>query len=286
MNPIENAKQNYDAVPIPEELSGRILSEIHKSDLRRQQKKRLSGKKWLLRSATAAAAIVLLFGIRLNTDTVFAAEMHSIPIIGALARVLTVHSYQSQTEDLSISVEVPGIEMISADLTGSTDTVNREIYDFCRQYADKAIARASEYKEAFLATGGTEEEWADHNIRIQVSYEVKSQSDRYLSVAVLCTENWTSAYSETHYYNFDLSTGKLVTLKDLLGENYAEIAEASIRKQIAEKPNAVDYTLDDWSGITDTISFYLNQAGNPVIVLDKYEIGPGSMGTPEFEIIE
>lgn len=286
MNPIENAKQNYDAVPIPGELSERVLSEIQKSDLRRKHIKSVQHRKWLQRSIAAAAAIVILFGVRVNTDTVFAAEMHSIPVIGALARVLTVHSYQSETNDLSISVDIPAIEMISADLTASTDAVNQEIYDLCEQYANEAIVRAKEYKEAFLATGGTEEEWAAHNIHIQVSYEVKSQSDRYLSVAVLGTENWSSAYSETRYYNFDLNTGKLVTLKDLLGENYKEIAEASIRKQIAEKPNTADYTLDAWNGVDDTTSFYLNPAGNPVVVLDKYEIGPGSLGTPAFEIIE
>lgn len=286
MNPIESAKQNYDAIPIPEELSERILSEIQKSDLRRKHTKSFQRRKWLLRSVAAAAAVVILFGVRVNTDTVFAAEMHSIPVLGALAKVLTVHSFHSESEDMSISVEVPGIEMISADLAGSTDAVNQEIYNLCEQYANEATNRALEYKKAFLTTGGTEEEWAAHDIRIQVSYEVKSQSDRYLSVAVLGTENWSSAYSETRYYNFDLATGKVVTLRDLLGENYAEIAEASIRKQIAEKPNASDYTLDEWNGVTDTTSFYLNPSGNPVIVLEKYEIGPGSMGTPAFEIIE
>lgn len=286
MNPIENAKQNYDTVPIPGELSERVLSEIQKSDLRRKHIKSFQRRKWLQRSIAAAAAIVILFGVKVNTDTVFAAEMHSVPVIGALAKVLTVHSYQSETKDLSISVDVPAIEMISTDLTGSTDAVNQEIYNLCQQYANEAITRANEYKEAFLATGGTEEEWAAHNIRIQVGYEVKYQSDRYLSVAILGTESWTSAYSETRYYNFDLTTGKLVTLKDLLGENYTEIAEDSIRKQLAEKPNSTDYTLDEWSGVTDTTSFYLSPAGNPVITFDKYEIGPGSLGTPAFEIIE
>lgn len=285
MNPIENAKQNYDAVPIPEELSERVLSEVQKSDLRRRHTKSFQRKKWLLRSVAAAAAVVILFGVRVNTDTVFAAEMHSIPVIGALAKVLTVHSYQSETEDMSISVEIPGIEMISADLAGSTDAVNQEIYNLCEQYANEATDRAREYKEAFLSTGGTEEEWAAHDIHIQVSYEVKSQSARHLSVAIEGTESWTTSYSETRYYNFDLNTGKLISLKDILGENYAEIANASIRKQIAESPDADTYTLDNWNGISDTTSFYLNQAGNPVIVLEKYEIAPGAMENPEFEII-
>ena len=30
--------------------------------------------------------------------------------------------------------------------------------------------------------------------------------------------------------------------------------------------------------------FYINHAGNPVIVFEKYEIAPGYMGAPEFEV--
>ena len=45
--------------------------------------------------------------------------------------------------------------------------------------------RAEEYRTAFLETGGTEEEWAEHNIKITVGYEIKQQSDEYLSFIVL-----------------------------------------------------------------------------------------------------
>ena len=31
-------------------------------------------------------------------------------------------------------------------------------------------------------------------------------------------------------------------------------------------------------------NFYINNKGDLVIVFDKYEVGPGSMGTPEFII--
>ena len=32
--------------------------------------------------------------------------------------------------------------------------------------------------------------------------------------------------------------------------------------------------------------FYINEAGNPVVVFDQYEIAPGSEGMPEFEIVK
>lgn len=85
------------------------------------------------------------------------------------------------------------------------DEVNQQIYDLCRQYAD-------EYRKAFLDTGGTEEEWEAHKIQINVGYEIKSQTDQYLSFIVRGRESWTTAYSESRYYNIDVNTGKRVTL--------------------------------------------------------------------------
>ena len=151
---------------------------------------------------------------------------------------------------------------------------------------EEAVERAKEYRQAFLDTGGTEEEWAAHNIQIKVWYEVKAHTDRYLSVAVMGSENWTSAYSETRYYNFDLEKGRQVTLEDLLGEDYAAIADASILSQIPEKEaqSGLDYWEEDFTGVTEDTKFYINEAGNPVIVFGEYEIAPGAAGQPEFEI--
>ena len=99
--------------------------------------------------------------------------------------------------------------------------MNQEIYDLCSQYADEAVERAREYKKAFMETGGTEEEWEAHDINIHVGYEIKAQTEAYLSFAVQGTENWSSAYSETKYYNIDLKDNKMVTLADVLGHDYA-----------------------------------------------------------------
>ena len=102
------------------------------------------------------------------------------------------------------------------------------------------------------------------------------------------TENWTSAYSESRYYNIDLKEGSLVTLEDVLGEDYREIADASIRGQMRKRTESgeVFWTEEEggFSGVTDATKFYMNEAGNPVVVFDKYEIAPGSSGEIEFEI--
>ena len=279
MKSMEEAKRKYDEIPIPSELSKRVGKEIEKANMKR--KKILVFRRRVQKGTAAAAAVVVLFTAALNTNTAFAETAGQLPVIGPVARVLTFRSYQTEEEDLKISVEIPTIEMISEDMNGLEQSVNEEILALCEQYAQAAKTRAEEYRQAFLDTGGTEEEWAAHNIEFKVWYEVKSQTDEYLSLAIMGTENWSSAYSETKYYNFDLKEGKLVTLQDILGDEYQQIANESIQNQMKE--NSEIYW-DDFEGIQEDTPFYLNESGNPVIVFEKYEIAPGSEGQQEFEI--
>ena len=279
MKSMVEAKRKYDEIPIPSELSKRVGKEIEKANMKR--KKILVFRRRVQKGTAAAAAVVVLFTAALNTNTAFAETAGQLPVIGPVARVLTFRSYQTEEEDLKISVEIPTIEMISEDMNGLEQSVNEEILALCEQYAQAAKTRAEEYRQAFLDTGGTEEEWAAHNIEIKVWYEVKSQTDEYLSLAIMGTENWSSAYSETKYYNFDLKEGKLVTLQDILGDEYQQIANESIQNQMKE--NSEIYW-DDFEGIQEDTPFYLNESGNPVIVFEKYEIAPGSEGQQEFEI--
>ncbi len=280
MNTLQDAKKRYEETEIPAELSLRISEEIARADKRRRRGQILRRN---LRAAAAAAAAVI-FTTALNTSTAFAESAGELPVIGAVARVLTFRSYEASDEDLHISVEIPTIEMIESDMNGAARSVNQEILNLCEQYAQEARTRAQEYRKAFLETGGTEEEWAQHNIQIRVWYEVKSQTDRYLSLAVMGTENWTTAYSETRYYNLDLKDGKLLTLKDVLGENYKQIADEEIRRQMKERADSGSVYFEGFEGIDENTPFYLNESGNPVIVFDKYEIAPGSEGQQEFEI--
>ncbi len=281
-NPMEKAKKKYDETEIPDELAERIQMEI-----KRQDSKRRKAVFWNLgfrRGLAAAAAAVVLFTTGLNTSTVFAETVGNLPVIGAVARVLTFRSYETEDEDLKISVEIPSIEMISEDFSDLEKSVNEEILRLCEQYAQEARTRAEEYRKAFLDTGGTEEEWAAHNIEIRVWYEVKSQTENYLSLAIIGTENWNNANNQIRYYNFDLKKGTLATLADVLGENYKQIADDAIRSQMEERKADGAVYFDDFEGINEDTPFYINESGNPVIVFEAYEIAPGSEGQQEFEI--
>lgn len=293
MNDLKDAKKKYDAIPIPAELPERVQKAIALSTEKSEKSKNvipMKRKKTVLRVGMGmAAAVLTAFTVGLNTSTVFAEEMAKVPVIGAIARVLTFESYEKEEEDMKISVTIPTVEMIAEDTKGLDDAVNQEILSLCQQYVDKAVQRAEEYRTAFLETGGTQEEWEAHNIEITVSYDIKSQTENYLSFVVRGNENWSSAGNEETYYNLDLNNIKLVTLEDLLGDNYRSIADESIRSQMKEREDrdgAVFFSQEDggFSGITPEQRFYINEAENPVIVFEKYEIAPGSAGIQEFEI--
>lgn len=292
MSKLERMKERYDNIVIPEELNIRVQQEIQKSRKQQEEKVRAGSShrfRKVIRSMEAmAAAACVLFTAALNTSPVFAKEAGELPVIGGLARVLTFRSYETEKNDIAVSVEIPTIEMIAEDTGITVEGINREILDCCNQYAEEAVKRAEEYRTAFLETGGTTEEWAAHNIKITVGYEIKQQSGNYLSFVVRGSENWTNAYSESKYYNLDLSTGEIVTLKDMLGSDYVELADRSIREQIAERENAGEIFFKKeeggFAGISEDVKFYINGNNRPVIVFEKYEIAPGSSGEIEFEI--
>lgn len=296
MRQIEDARKRYEEIPIPAELSGRVRAAIVRSEEKRKSQRQRIPTVRIRRKhriwgtcAGMAAALVLVFTTALNTNTAFAEMAAGLPVIGAAARILTFRSYERDEGDWKISVEIPSVEMIAKDTNGPDSALNQEIYDLCSQYADEAVERAREYKKAFMETGGTEEEWEAHDINIHVGYEIKAQTEAYLSFAVQGTENWSSAYSETKYYNIDLKDNKMVTLADVLGHDYARIADESILRQMEnmeEKEGIAFWSKSEggFTGVTDKTVFYMNEKENPVIVFDKYEIAPGAYGKLEFEI--
>lgn len=292
MRKMEEAKRQYEEIPIPEELEERVLAAIGQAEETRENRGPSRIARRRIRSvrsgAMAAAAAAVVFVTALNTNMAFAEGMKELPVIGAVARVLTFRSYEKEGEGWKISVEVPGIETVSADLEGVSGSVNQEIARLCQEYADEAEKRAEDYRKAFLDTGGTEEEWEAHKIEIKVWYEVLAQTESYLSLAVKGSESWSSAYHQSRYYNFDLRTGELVTLKGLLGDSVLE-AEDAVRRELERREQEEGLTV--WSpeeggfnGFDENTQFYINESGNPVIVFEKYQIGPGSIGEPEVEI--
>ena len=78
MRTLKDAKERYDRMEIPQELSGRVLQEVGRAGRRRR--KLLFFHRARMTAASAAAA-ALVFATALNTSTTFAETMGNLPVI-------------------------------------------------------------------------------------------------------------------------------------------------------------------------------------------------------------
>lgn len=286
MKEIKEAKKKYDSIEIPDELSDVVNESINSMNLSKEIRMKRSYKK-IFGGVFAASFICAV--VTLNTNEAFAKTMHEVPILGDVAKVLTIRSYQTANEDSTISVKVP--EVVNNEGNEFLADVNEKVQTLVDQHVKEAEERLQEYKEAFLSTGGTEEEFASKDIKVDVNYEIKSQTDTMVSFVITSNENWANAYTYQYFYNLDLKNNKTITLEDLLGENYIDIVNNSILRQMEERqkndPN-ISYFSVDMGGFTSIVkdtNFYINEQNHPVIVFEKYEVAPGAMGIQEFEIV-
>lgn len=279
MNEFRTAKEAYDQTPIPQELNERVQAGIRQgSEAYRSAHRRVALRRTL---TTAAACFVVVVGT-LNLSPTVAAAAADVPVLGGLFQILTVRSYEDTNDDRTVEVEQPGLE--GGALAQQVSQEIQERVDAKIAEGEKIIA---DYKEAFLATGGTEEQWAEKDNTVSVTYDIKSQTDTTVSFVVDSYVSIASAYQEQVYYNLDLAANREITLADLLGENWVEICNESIRTQMAESEDPSVFFSEDMGGFTtvdETTSFYINEAGNPVVVFPKYTVAIGAMGNVEFEI--
>ncbi|MDD7025597.1 MAG: RsiV family protein [Lachnospiraceae bacterium] len=346
---LQKSKKIYDNIEIPEELSQVVDESIRHMDEKRKagernseadrrkiagskenfrnmdrvkKKKGLGPTKVLWRTLSTAAAVLICFSIGLNSNQAFAMEMSQLPIVGRLAKVLTVRSYEEQNEEtgINLAVEVPAVEVEenaagqpgAASQEGTKQNtsgqiaqpslavdVNAEIEKIVNRHLAKAEEDFAAYKKAFFETGGTEEDWAGRTMDVIVDYEIKFQDEARVSFVLYLEEAWVASYQEEYYYNLDLAENRELTLEDVLGADYVEIANNSILTQMKERmAENEDYVywgmkaeedgpvIEGFTTVDENTTFYINEAGNPVVTFPKYAVAPGFMGVQEFEIVK
>ena len=281
MNEFRHAKEAYESTPIPPELPERVQAGIRtgKAGYRRRHSRRL--QRWI---ATAACFGLVLAGLNLSPAIARAAA--GVPVLGGLFQVLTFVDYDKSEDGIRYSVSAPKVEA-----EGSlAEKVNAAIQEKVDQHLAKAQKDWEDYREAFFATGGTEEDWAGREMDVIVDYEIKSQSETRVSFVVSFAEGWVSSYEERYYYNLDLAQNRELTLRDFLGEDWIAVCNAAIQKQIDESTDADGFTYffpPDEGGFTtvdESTSFYVREDGAVVVCFPKYSIAAGAAGEVEFLI--
>ena len=281
MNEFKNAKEEYDNTPIPAELSQRVQAGIREGKARYRARRGRTIRRW---GATAACFAVLLAGLNLSPTIAKAAA--EVPVLGGLFQVLTFVDYDKTEDGIHYDVSVPQVEA-EGDLAEKVNAVIQEKVD---AHLAKAQRDWNDYREAFFATGGTEEEWADREMDVIVDYEIKSQTDTRVSFVVTLAEGWVASMEERYYYNLDLSENRDLTLRDYLGEDWVNVCNASIQKQIDESVDEEGFTffftpeMGGFTTVDENTGFYVREDGTVVVCFPEYSIAAGAAGMPEFPI--
>lgn len=271
----DELREIYRETELPGELPGMV-----EAALRRGRRKAASRRR-LVRIVSPAAAVFAAFVLVLNTVPTFAAAMYELPVFGEVCRVLTVRSYHYEDETKQVDIEVPAIDVELGE-SDWANSVNMLIEATIEREVAQSESRAQEYYEAFIATGGAPEDY--HPIGIEVDYEVYYASDSVLSFAVIKTETLASAYETFHYYNYDLKTGEELTIEALAGGDWRERAKSGLRVLMqgsGEGESWWELGKAELEAAIDEAQLRLDDSGRPVLVFQKYSLGPGSMGRPE-----
>ena len=276
MNEFKQVREDYRNTPIPPELESRVQAGI------RQGKAACRRRRALRRSVFSAAACFAVLLAGLNLSPGFAAAAAETPVVGGLFRVLTVRSFTEVNGDRTVDVTQPGVA--GSDFA---DRIDGEIQRRVEEKLAEAERIVADTKAAFLATGGTEEEWAARDTTVKVDYAVKSRTETTVSFVIDTYVDVASAYQEQFFYNLDLEGDRELTLRDLLGEDWVRVCNDSIRRQMAESADPSVYFDEDMGGFTtvdEATGFYLNQDGDPVVVFPRAAVAIGAMGPVEFVI--
>ena len=81
---------------------------------------------------------------------------------------------------------------------------------------------------------------------------------------------------------------KTITLRDLLGENWADICNEAIQRQIGESRDSALFFSPEEGGFTtvdESTAFYIRSDGVPVVVFPRGSIAARAAGVPEFPLV-
>ena len=226
----------------------------------------------------AIAMAMLMFVLLTNVSPKFAYAMQEIPIIGNIVKVITIRNYFDKDGNSEIEMEIPNLKNDNNSQSQTNENVNEDVNQLTQNILDKFYA----------------EENSENHLSIKVESDVIENNKYWFTLKLTISELAASSDLKYKYYNIDKRTDEIVKLSDLFDdENYKKAISEEIKKQMIsrmEKDNNVVYWIDEeneewnFNMIEGNQNFYLSNKGNIVIVFDKYEVGPGSTGTPEFEI--
>lgn len=233
----------------------------------------------------------------INKITLFLSLILILGFVGSAAAqapvTVKVQSvYNESIGNYSAEIQLPQISGMTD--TATQDAINRQFSEYSSELAKNFTAEALDIQKQYPVDGP--HKWVEYKL------ETVYDNANYLVFYVYEFSAVGSSNYMAQYFTIDKNTGKLVSLEEMTGnsKNFMKQIENYIYKQMREanKKGDIKYWIDDdgvsqnwkqdmdlvFSKIEENRQYYLNEAGNLVIAFNKYDVGPGAMGSPQFEI--
>ncbi len=282
---LKNMQQDYEQIPIPNDLRQIVENSIQEAKKEEPEMKKSKISLYIRRTAECAAAILIVITIMVNSGASVAHAMTKIPVIGAIAEIVTFREYKNVDNNMEADVKIPQVSVKDESgsvLEESTQKINKSI----EEYTDEIIAQyESDVKEAD----------GEGHMDVKLDYTVITNSDRLFSIRFDQLLVMASGTQMVKIYHIDKSTGEMMDLSGLFqdGADFAKPISDNIKEQMKAQMDSdenlvywVDSDTPEWDfkTVTSDTTFYINENGKLVIVFDEYEVAPGYMGSVEFEI--
>ena len=229
-----------------------------------------------------AVAVACFFFVTLfflpNVSVVYAKAMENIPIIGKLVEVLTIRNYFYSDGRHELDAEIPSVNDSSA--SNASELINMNVNELTSEIIQKFYAELEITENQGYGS-------------IYIDYETITNTDQWFTLKLTVTEVTGSSNVCHVFYHIDRTKGKYVQFGDFIAkENFDTIEQIIIKQmkaQMAANAN-ITYWVDSYelgesiTSLDVNQNFYFNENGDFVIVYNKYEVAPGSMGCPEFTI--
>ena len=236
-------------------------------------------RRWRPLAGVLSAVAVLALVVLPNSNGAMAATLGQLPVVGSLFQAVTFRVYEVEDGANQASISVPQI------IDGGDSPGAQQINETVKQYTEQLIA---EFER---------ESNADGYFNLDVTWEVVTNTDRWFTLCINSDRVMASGNHQEQHYHIDALTGEQKTLSDLFPEDfdYVDVISRELKEQMRARmeQNAGElYWLEDSVQLGtyyfDTIDpeqdFYFDDQGYLVIPFDKYEVGPGSTGSPEFTL--
>lgn len=224
------------------------------------------------------AMVVLTLVILPNISPKISYAMQQLPVIGNFVKVITIKNYFDKEGNSELNADVPNIENSDNSISESNENINKDVKNLTQRIIDKYYAEKN----------------PENHLSVEIKPEIITNTNDWFTLKLTIFQTSASSNLEYKYYHIDKKIDKIVNLSDLFkNENYKDAISKEIKRQMIsrmEENRNIVYWFDEeskeWSfrRIEDNQNFYFSNNGNLVIVFDKYEVGPGSSGAPEFEI--